>query len=91
MSLGFASVMVISFPSHSGRWLLASLLLQLSGRCFQDPLVPFTAGVIALSVMATTTEGETQDWFSESWGFAKQILPLLLFGVLIAGFLLDGR
>ncbi len=28
------------------------------------------------------------DWFTESWGFAKQILPLLLLGVLIAGLLL---
>jgi uncharacterized membrane protein YraQ (UPF0718 family) len=27
-------------------------------------------------------------WFDASWGFAKQILPLLLFGVLIAGALL---
>jgi uncharacterized membrane protein YraQ (UPF0718 family) len=53
-----------------------------------DPLVPFTAGVIALSVMAITSEGEPQDWFNESWGFAKQILPLLLLGVLFAGFLL---
>jgi len=53
-----------------------------------DPLVPFTAGVIALSVMAITTEGETEDWFNESWGFAKQILPLLLLGVLFAGLLL---
>ena len=53
-----------------------------------DPLVPFTAGVIALSVMAITSDGETEDWFNESWGFAKQILPLLLLGVLFAGLLL---
>ena len=31
---------------------------------------------------------ERQDWLDASWGFAKQILPLLLGGVLIAGFLL---
>jgi uncharacterized membrane protein YraQ (UPF0718 family) len=28
------------------------------------------------------------EWVGESWGFAKQILPLLLVGVLVAGFLL---
>jgi uncharacterized membrane protein YraQ (UPF0718 family) len=28
------------------------------------------------------------DWFDQSWGFARQILPLLFVGVLIAGFLL---
>lgn len=34
------------------------------------------------------TADETREWFNTSWGFAKQILPLLFFGVLIAGFLL---
>jgi uncharacterized membrane protein YraQ (UPF0718 family) len=29
-----------------------------------------------------------REWFSSSWTFAKQILPLLLVGVLIAGLLL---
>jgi uncharacterized membrane protein YraQ (UPF0718 family) len=53
-----------------------------------EPLIPFAAGVIALSVMTTTADGETQEWFNESWGFAKQILPLLLIGVLVAGLLL---
>lgn len=31
---------------------------------------------------------ERKDWLDASWGFAKQILPLLLGGVLVAGFLL---
>jgi hypothetical protein len=34
------------------------------------------------------TRGEIKEWVGASWGFAVQILPLLLFGVLIAGFLL---
>ena len=39
--------------------------------------------------MATSTQpGETQEWFSATWSFAKQILSILFFGVLIAGFLL---
>ncbi len=54
----------------------------------QQPLLAFTAGVIGLSAFTSTDEGEVGDWFSSSWGFAKQILPLLLFGVLIAGALL---
>ncbi|MDY0227543.1 MAG: permease [Desulfomicrobium apsheronum] len=53
-----------------------------------QPLLAFTAGVIGLSTFTSTDEGEVGDWFSSSWGFAKQILPLLLFGVLIAGALL---
>lgn len=31
---------------------------------------------------------ELTDWTTSSWGFAKQILPLLLMGVLVSGFLL---
>ena len=31
---------------------------------------------------------ELTEWTVSSWGFAKQILPLLLIGVLVAGFLL---
>lgn len=54
----------------------------------QQPLLAFTAGVVGLSAFSSTDEGEVGDWFSSSWGFAKQILPLLLFGVLIAGALL---
>jgi len=54
----------------------------------EQPLLAFTVGVIGLSVFTSTDEGEVGDWFSSSWGFAKQILPLLLFGVLVAGALL---
>lgn len=54
----------------------------------KDPLIAFTAGAIGLSVFTSTDKGETKEWFSSSWDFAKQIMPLLLFGVLIAGFLL---
>ena len=52
------------------------------------PIIPFTAGIIGLSLITGTDEGETGEWFSASWDFTKQILPLLLFGVLISGFLL---
>ncbi len=53
-----------------------------------QPILAFSAGAIGLSVITSTDKGETGDWFASTWDFAKQILPLLLFGVLIAGFLL---
>jgi hypothetical protein len=53
-----------------------------------QPLLSFGAGAIGLSVMLSTSTGELRDWFDSTWGFAKQILPLLLLGVLAAGFLL---
>lgn len=54
----------------------------------EQPMAAFAAGVIGLSAFTSTDKGEAGEWFSSSWGFAKQILPLLLFGVLIAGALL---
>ncbi len=53
-----------------------------------EPLVAFTAAVIGLSVVTGTIKGEAGDWFDQTWGFAKQILPLLFYGVLVAGLLL---
>ena len=51
-------------------------------------MIPFAAAVIGLSAITSTNKGEGGQWFSASWTFAKQILPLLLVGVLVAGFLL---
>ena len=52
------------------------------------PLSAFAAGSVGLSVITSIDKGEIGEWFSSTWTFAKQILPLLLFGVLVAGFLL---
>jgi hypothetical protein len=54
----------------------------------QHPIVAFTVGVVGLSAVTASDDGELGEWFSASWGFAKQILPLLLAGVLVAGLLL---
>jgi uncharacterized membrane protein YraQ (UPF0718 family) len=44
----------------------------------------------AFAFMASSwfSRGELHEWLEATWGFAKQILPLLLIGVLISGFLL---
>ncbi len=52
------------------------------------PIVAFSVGIVGLSIVMNTEQGEPADWFSSTWSFAKQILPLLLFGVLVAGLLL---
>jgi uncharacterized membrane protein YraQ (UPF0718 family) len=54
----------------------------------QHPELAFTVGVIGLAMAIALDEGELGEWFASSWGFAKQILPLLLGGVLVAGLLL---
>ena len=48
-------------------------------------VITFVTGIIGLSYFTSTSDGEMRDWFSSTWGFAKQILPLLFLGVLIAG------
>jgi uncharacterized membrane protein YraQ (UPF0718 family) len=53
-----------------------------------EPLIAFSAGIIGLVWMITTTRGETENWFLSSWDFTKQIMPLLFAGVLAAGLLL---
>ena len=53
-----------------------------------QPLIAFTIGSIGLAVIIATDNNEAGDWFSQTWGFIKQITPLLLFGVLAAGFFL---
>ena len=54
----------------------------------QLPLIAFSLGLVAFVSLLTTTRGETETWFMASWDFAKQIMPLLLAGVLVAGMLL---
>jgi len=52
------------------------------------PLAPFVVAVAGLSLLTATDRGAGGDWFGATWEFAKQILPLLLIGVVIAGLLL---
>ena len=45
---------------------------------------------LAFMIWRWFKKDELTDWTESSWTFAKQILPLLLAGVLVAGFLLGG-
>jgi len=61
------------------------------------PLIPMIVGIAALSIMTLNDKNnpENKEWTLATWDFAKQILPLLGLGVVIAGFLLgsthDGK
>ncbi|RPJ80915.1 MAG: hypothetical protein EHJ94_05570, partial [Deltaproteobacteria bacterium] len=62
-----------------------------------SPLVPMLVGIVSLSVITIydKKDDENREWTLSTWGFAKQILPLLAIGVITAGFLLgsthDGK
>jgi uncharacterized membrane protein YraQ (UPF0718 family) len=66
----------------SGVTLVAALLAG------GHPAVPFTVAVVGLALVISDDEGELGRWLESSWGFARQILPLLFAGVLVAGALL---
>jgi len=48
----------------------------------------FLIAILALILNRWFEKEELKTWISSSWDFAKQILPLLFAGVLVAGFLL---
>lgn len=54
------------------------------------PLIPMIVGIASLSIITLLDkkDDENKEWIISTWGFAKQILPLLAIGVITAGFLL---
>jgi uncharacterized membrane protein YraQ (UPF0718 family) len=59
---------------HSAKWIVTGVF----------------GGVLAGTLALWFKKDELSMWVDSSWTFAKQILPLLLGGVLVAGFLLGG-
>ncbi len=85
----FALILIGWFGLKWWKVLSAAVPVILLGIIFPDqPMIAFVTAIIGLSIITGSAQGETGEWFSSSWGFAKQILPLLLFGVVIAGALL---
>ncbi|PLX19133.1 MAG: hypothetical protein C0599_11215 [Salinivirgaceae bacterium] len=70
--------------------LLAAVATIASGVFFESPLVPMVVGLTGLSIITLIDKNDedNREWTMSSWDFAKQILPLLAIGVMIAGFLL---
>jgi uncharacterized membrane protein YraQ (UPF0718 family) len=62
------------FAIYSAKWILAFGCLAALGA--------------AIFVLLRMTKGEADEWIESTWGFAKLIMPLLLAGVLVSGFLL---
>jgi uncharacterized membrane protein YraQ (UPF0718 family) len=70
---------------------LAITAAAVAGVALAVPAHPQAAVLVALAGLAWSTAGredEAGEWFAQSWGYAKQIFPLLIGGVLVAGLLL---
>jgi uncharacterized membrane protein YraQ (UPF0718 family) len=82
------------FGIHWSEMLVAGAAVGLAALIFAgEPLVPFVVGIVALALLVNRPaidedSEELAEWWQQSWGFAKQIMPLLFWGVLISGFLL---
>ncbi|HSL83209.1 MAG TPA: permease, partial [Thermoanaerobaculia bacterium] len=86
---GLAVLLIAWFGIARWKVALAALAVAVPALLVPDrPEVAFAAGAVALSLMIAREGGEAGSWFESSWGFAKQILPLLFAGVLVAGMLL---
>ncbi len=70
--------------------LLAALATAASAWLSSSPIIPMVVGMAGLSIITLTDkrDPDNREWTLSSWEFAKQIMPLLAMGVLIAGFLL---
>jgi uncharacterized membrane protein YraQ (UPF0718 family) len=93
LASGFAVLLGLSLwrfmGVKPGYILLAALPAVVLGLAFPGyPVVGFTAGAAGLAVLTFLGGAELKDWRDQSWGFAKQITPLLFGGVLAAGFFL---
>lgn len=71
-------------------WVVVAVLVSaLCALIFpEDPRIPFAVAVISLGVVLSLGPDRAREWMGSSWGFTKQIMPLLGAGVLVAGFLL---
>jgi len=76
-SFGWGNLLVVALPT-------AALALAPGA----GPVAAFAGGTLLLVWRLHRRGGDLHHWFESSWGFAKQILPLLLGGVLIAGLFL---
>ena len=87
-----AVILVLWFGVDKFKMLITAAAVMIAALIWPDyPLIPFVVGVIGLSLLTTldrSETGELRDWSANSWDFAKKIMPLLFFGVLIAGALL---
>jgi uncharacterized membrane protein YraQ (UPF0718 family) len=88
-AVAFAVILAAWFGVRAWHMAVAGAAVVALAVAFRsNPVVPFSAGVAALSLVLWRSQGETREWLDSTWTFTKQILPLLLVGVAVSGALL---
>jgi len=87
--LGLSASLIFILKLNKIWVLLGTVIVVVLGFLFPNtPLIAYTSAIIILTLLLSFAKDEPNEWLGESWDLAKQILPLLGVGVLIAGFLL---
>lgn len=88
-ALGLGLVLVLWFGLTWWKIAITAAAASVLALLFpHEPMAAFVAAVAGLAWATATGNGEAREWFASTWTFAKQIMPLLFIGVLVAGFLL---
>jgi len=72
-------------PQQDSSWLWANIY---NSKWYVTAGFLVLLGIILVPFFKGEKRHDSNEWFYATWSFTKQILPLLLFGVLIAGLLL---
>lgn len=90
-SLVLVYSMIYVLKLKSWKVMLGAVITALSAFLFANPSITMVVGISAISIIALldkSEDGENKEWIISTWGFTKQIVPLLAIGVVFAGFLL---
>ena len=88
LAITLLALLVIKFHWSAKKLGLLSLVVTALAILFpSSPELPFSMAIAGLMLISMTRE-QDREWSVQSWDFAKQILPLLLAGVFVAGFAL---
>jgi len=84
----FAGLLVYRWQWPTKHLLILAALVVVSALLAPGiPEIPFVIGVLGLMLLAAVQK-QDQEWAAQTWSFTKQIMPLLLGGVFVAGLLL---
>jgi uncharacterized membrane protein YraQ (UPF0718 family) len=83
-----AALLVYRWQWPARQLVVLAVLVAAGSRLAPDtPEIPFAIAALGLMLLSASREND-REWAQQSWDFARQILPLLLGGVFIAGLLL---
>ncbi|MEQ9396106.1 permease [Haliea sp.] len=88
LSLALGGLLVWRWQWPASQLLMLAAVVALAALAVPAvPELPFALGVLGLMLISALRDSD-REWAAQSWDFAKQILPLLLAGVFVAGFAL---